>query len=396
MRGLALAVLAVAFVVPVTVRAQPSPIAIAVLTQPTSTGDAIRTGAKMRVEEANRAGGVAGRKIDLIQWDAGTAPDQALAAVKYQAEKKKVELVIGGLTSLQALVVSKISQELKFVYIETLAMADRLMAKDQLHPYVFRVAGNSTSEGQAAAVFVVRQKVGKRVASVALDSPFGKEVTGAFVANLRRLTPAAEIVDQKSVASAAKDFAPVAAALQAARADLLFVAISADQFATFARDAKPLFGALGNKVVAVNYLGAPDFVTGLGASFPFGIWADTPDQPDWDNGCTGSECSDTRQPHTAYVQRLRAYTSGRGYQPLAIQGYVGIEILLAAVRGAGPANADAVAKALLGLSVVTSLGPMTIRADDHEANRGYFFGRVIQDPDRKYMGVEKGALYVRP
>lgn len=399
MRRLALSVLAVAFVVPLTVRAQPSPIAVAVLTPLTgplaSVGDAILIGAKMRVEEANREGGVAGSRIDLVQWDAKSTPaDAVMAAVDLAG--KKVELVIGGLTSSQALEVSKISREMKFVYIETVARADQLIAGDRRHQYVFRVAGTSSGEGRAAAVFVVREKVGKRVASVALDTSFGKEVTGAFVDHFRKLTPGAEIVDQKWVAAGARDFAPVVAALQAAKPDLLFVAISADQFTPFARDAKPLFGALGNKVMAVNYVGAPNVVTRLGANFPFGIWADTPDQPDWDNGCTGSECSETRQPHTAYVQRLRAYLKGRDYPPLAIQGYLGMEVMLAAVKKAGTANVDAVAKALPSLTLVTALGPLTIRANDHEANRGEFFGRVIQDPDRKYMGVERGALYVRP
>jgi branched-chain amino acid transport system substrate-binding protein len=404
MRRLALAVLGLVFIVGPRVWAQPSPIAFGVVTPRTgpfaALGEAIVIGAEMRVEEANQQG-LLGRKLDLVIADAQSRPDDAARAAA-ELVSKKIELVIGGLTSAQALAVASVSAREKFVYIETVAKADELTSRDRIHRFVFRTAGTVSGEARAAAIFAARQKVGNRLASIATDAAYFKNAPDAFTSEFRRLEPRAEIVEKRFVSQEERDFTSSVTALRAAKPDVLFVALLADQFAAFVRDAKSLFEAIGNRVVAVNYVGAPSVVVRLGANFPFGIWADTPDQPDWDNGCTGSECSETREPHSGYARRLREYLKRNAPAkrdadvPLAIQGYIGVDILLAAVKAAGAANADAVASVLPGLKLTSALGPLMIGAKDHELNRGEFFGRVVEDRARAYAGVEKGALYVRP
>ena len=53
------------------------------------------------------------------------------------------------------------------------------------------------------------------------------------------------------------------------------------------------------------------------------------------------------------------------------------------------------AKALLGLTVETPIGTLTIREKDHQANRGQLYGKTVMDP--KYpFAIMKPVTYVDP
>ncbi len=58
-------------------------------------------------------------------------------------------------------------------------------------------------------------------------------------------------------------------------------------------------------------------------------------------------------------------------------------------------DSDKVSKALLGLSVDTPVGKITIREKDHQANRGQLYGKTAKDP--KYpFAIMKPVDYVDP
>jgi branched-chain amino acid transport system substrate-binding protein len=72
-----------------------------------------------------------------------------------------------------------------------------------------------------------------------------------------------------------------------------------------------------------------------------------------------------------------------------------MQFLTEAIKKAGSVESDKVAKALLGLSVETPIGPLTIREKDHQANRGQLYGKTVLDP--KYpFAIMKPVEYVDP
>ena len=76
-------------------------------------------------------------------------------------------------------------------------------------------------------------------------------------------------------------------------------------------------------------------------------------------------------------------------------GYVGMQMLVEAIKKANSTDSDKVAKALLDLTVDTPIGKQTIRAKDHQANRGQLWGKTVRDP--KYpFAVMKDILYIDP
>jgi len=65
------------------------------------------------------------------------------------------------------------------------------------------------------------------------------------------------------------------------------------------------------------------------------------------------------------------------------------------LRKAKSSDSDAVIAALEGLTIQTPIGPQTMRARDHQANRGQFWGPMQPSGDPKYpFKVMKPAEYI--
>lgn len=77
--------------------------------------------------------------------------------------------------------------------------------------------------------------------------------------------------------------------------------------------------------------------------------------------------------------------------------YVATHFLAEAIRKARTTDTEKVIDALEGLTIETSHGPVTIRAYDHQANKGQLWGRLKKVPehpfliigDPQYIGGEK-------
>ena len=66
-----------------------------------------------------------------------------------------------------------------------------------------------------------------------------------------------------------------------------------------------------------------------------------------------------------------------------------------AIKKAGSTDSDKVSKALIGLSVDTPVGKLTIREKDHQANRGQLYGKTVMDPKYPFP-IMKPVEYVDP
>ena len=70
-------------------------------------------------------------------------------------------------------------------------------------------------------------------------------------------------------------------------------------------------------------------------------------------------------------------------------------MLVEGIKKAGAVDSDKVAQALLDLTVETPIGKQTLRAKDHQANRGQLWGKTVQDP--KYpFAIMKDIVYIDP
>src|SRR5262245_12079766 len=334
-------------------------------------GEPALKGAQMYVEEINAKGGVLGRKIELITRDSKADANEAVRQARELILKDNVDFLVGTLTSAEGPAVSVVAKENKIVFIAPIPKTDQLTAPDKLHPYVFRVASTTTIEGRSAAEIVAKWPVTK-VATISPDYAYGQDVTKQFVEHLRKIKPSVQIVDQQWPKLGEPDYTPFINAQMAKKPEAVFSSLWGGHFVNFAKQAKPLgyFDAVKYNVIAVGEAGSPETTKSMGADYPVGIWGNTYDAFYWGESAA----------HKEYVAKLSKYLKDEYPSSWAIQGIMGVQALTEAIKKAGSADTEKVAKALLDLSFDTPVGKMTIRAKDHQANRGQLYGKTVMDP----------------
>jgi branched-chain amino acid transport system substrate-binding protein len=349
-------------------------------------GDPALKGAQMFVEELNAKGGVLNRKIELVPRDTKGDANEAVRVSRELILKENVDFLVGTLTSAEGPAVSVVAKENKIVFIAPIPKTDQLTAPDKLHPYVFRVAANTTMEGRSAAEIVAKWPVSK-IATISPDYAYGQDVTKAFVEYIKKIKPSVEIVDQQWPKLGEADYTPFINAQLAKKPEAVFSSLWGGHFVTFAKQAKPLgyFDAIKYNMMAVGEAGSPESTKSMGADYPVGIWGNSYDAFYW--GETPA--------HRDYTARLSKYLKDEYPSSWAVQGYIGMQFLTEAIKKAGSTDSDKVAKALLGLTIDTPIGKQTIREKDHQANRGQLYGKTAMDA--KYpFAIMKPVTYVDP
>ena len=388
-RTMLVALLTVVLLVPLAAEAQ-KPIKVGMpmpLSGPPALfGDPAAKGAQMFVEELNAKGGVLGRKIELLVRDSKADANEAVRVARELILKDNVDFLVGTLTSAEGPAVSVVAKENKIVFIAPIPKTDQLTAADKLHPYVFRVAATTTMEGRSAAEIVAKWPV-TRIATMSFDYAYGQDVTKAFVEHLKKIKPGAQVVDQQWPKLGEQDYNPFINAQMAKKPEAIFSSIWGGFFVTYSKQAKALgvFDAIKYNFIGVGEAATPETTKSMGADYPVGIWGNSYDAFYW--GETAA--------HRDYVARLSKYLKDEYPSSWAIQGYIGMQFLVEAIKKANSTDSDKVAHALLGLAVETPIGRLTIREKDHQANRGQLYGKTARDP--KYpFAIMKPAVYVDP
>jgi len=381
--------LALALAVPMTASAQKAikvGMPIPLSGPPALFGDPASKGAQMYVDELNAKGGVLGRKIELIVRDSKADANEAVRVAREMILKDNVDFLVGTLTSAEGPAVSVVAKENKIVFIAPIPKTDQLTAADKLHPYVFRIAANTTMEGRSAAEIVAKWPVTK-VATIAFDYAYGQDVTRAFVEHIKKIKPSVQIVDQQWPKLGEQDYNPFINAQMAKKPDAIVSSIWGGFFVTYAKQGKALgmFDAVKYNFLGLGEAGTPETTKSMGADYPVGIWANTYDAFYW--GETAA--------HREYTEKLSKYLKDEYPSSWAIQGYTGMQFLAEAIKKAGSTDSDKVSKALLGLTIDTPIGKQTIREKDHQANRGQLYGKTVKDP-RFPFPIIKPSEYVDP
>jgi branched-chain amino acid transport system substrate-binding protein len=349
-------------------------------------GEPSLKGAQMFVEEINAKGGVLGRKIELVVRDTKGNADEAVRIARDLILRENVDFLVGTLTSAEGPAVSPVAKENKIVFVVPVVKTDQLTAPANLHPYVFRTATTTTIEGRTAAELMSKWNV-KRVGTMSPDYAFGQDLTRAFVTHLKKLRPDIEIVDQQWPKLGEADYTPFINAQLAKKPDAVFTSLWGGHFVTFVKQAKSLkyFEAVKFNVLAAGEAGAIETAKAAGDDYPIGIWANSYDAFNWDGP----------QAHKDYIKRLRAYLKDDHPSSWPITGYIGMQMLTAAIAKAGSTDSDKVAKAMFEISVETPIGKQNFRTKDHQANRAQFWGKMAKDP--KYpFAVMSPPTYIDP
>jgi branched-chain amino acid transport system substrate-binding protein len=190
------------------------------LTGPTATfALAGRNGARLAVEEANRAGGVLGRKIELlVEDDRGEASEAASAATKLITRDRVVAL-IGEFASSRSLAAAPIAQSQGIPMISPTSTNVEVTRKGD---YIFRACFVDAYQGRVLASFA-RQNLKAATAALLVDSrnDYSVGLAEAFRADFA--AAGGRIVAETKYSEGDSDFSAQLTALVPQKPDVLIV-----------------------------------------------------------------------------------------------------------------------------------------------------------------------------
>ena len=349
-------------------------------------GEPSLKGAQMFVDETNKKGGVLGRQLELVVRDSKGTAEEAVRVTRDLILRENVDFLVGTLTSAEGPAVSPVAKENKMPFVVPIAKTDQITAPANLHPYVFRTATTTTIEGRAAAEIMAKWKI-KRVATMSPDYAFGQDVTRAFVEHLKKIKPEIEIVDQQWPKLGEADYTPFINAQMAKKPEAVFSSVWGGHFVTFVKQATPLkyFDAIKNNFMGAAESGAIETVKALGKDYPVGIWANSYDAFNWEGPPA----------HKEFIKNLKVYLKDEHPSSWPITGYTGMQFLVEAIKKAKSTDKEKVAKAMVGLSIESPIGKLTVREKDHQANRAHLWGKMAIDPRYPYA-VMSPPSYMDP
>lgn len=135
-------------------------------------GKGMESGLLAAFREANDAGGINGRTLELITLDDGYEPDRAVHNVRTLIESDKVFAVAGGVGTPTSLAIEPILTAMKVPYIAPFSGAEFLR-----HPhkkYVLNVRASYYEEAEKIAEILVDIKGFSKIAVLYQDDSFGR------------------------------------------------------------------------------------------------------------------------------------------------------------------------------------------------------------------------------
>jgi branched-chain amino acid transport system substrate-binding protein len=188
------------------------------LTGPSSsTGIGINRGIQLAVQEINAAGGIKGRKLELITRDTQSEPTKAVNGAAELAHGEKVSVVFGPVNSGESLAVVPLLARSQIPQVHP-CWVDTL-TDPKKYPMCFRNAPTNQQIGAAANRYVIEVLKKKKVAVVSDTSGYGTASVNAYVPMLK--AKGAEVVYQGNIDAANPDLKPELLRMQSAGAEAI-------------------------------------------------------------------------------------------------------------------------------------------------------------------------------
>jgi len=226
---------AVLVAMPAISRAQSDAIKIGHLTPRTGflgpLGDFAVQGIQLAAEEINAAGGVNGRKIDLVLEDS-VNPQTASAKAERLVERDKIAMIIGEISSASGLAIGQVAKRTKTVFINTGCNSDALRGSD-CNQYMFHIEAANSMYVQAVGQYLLKENMvkGKKWYSLTADYAFGHDLLK--VAKRFMEANGGQFAADELVPTDASDFSPFLLKIRQARPDLVVSNLAGNQITNF-------------------------------------------------------------------------------------------------------------------------------------------------------------------
>jgi branched-chain amino acid transport system substrate-binding protein len=325
---------------------------------------AVVRGAELAIKEFNDAGGMGGRKAELLVRDDKLNPGEAATRTIELIDKDKAHFIVGSVSSAVQLSVNNVTRQRQIIF-NSISQSDTINEAKDWSRYTFHECLNPHMTAGAVARYAI-PKLGKRVVFLTADYAYGHEMVRGFQTAGRALGME-ELADIRHPLGQT-DFSSYFPRILALKPDVLIVC-------NFGRDQQIAFKQANDfslkkqlKIIAPLLMHNGRAVDGHktyegiigGTGYYWGLEASLPSAKRFNDA-------------------FKALHKGLYPTDYAGLGYAGVHNVLAAAKAAGTTDTEKVVDALRAIKGDLYKGNVYFRSCDHQAVQSM---QIVESRDR--------------
>jgi len=332
--------------------------------------DPYKKGWELGVEEVNAAGGVLGKKLQVISRDDNANPGDAVRVAEELVSREGVALICGTFLSNIGLAVTDFAKQKKIFFLASEPLTDKITWQNG-NRYTFRLRPNTYMQVAMLVPEAVKLHK-KRWALIYPNYEYGQSAAATFKAMLKKAQPDVEFVADQATPLGRVDAGAVVQALADAKPDAIFNVLFGADLSKFVREGNTRELFKGREVVSL-LTGEPEYIEPLREEAPVG-WIVT-GYPYY-----GIQTEEHKKFFLAYFRKYNEYP-----RLGSVVGYSTIQAIAEGLRRAKSTDTEKLIAAFSGMPVMTPFGKVTFRALDHQSTMGAYLGRTKLEGQKGVM-----------
>jgi branched-chain amino acid transport system substrate-binding protein len=320
-----------------------------------------RNGWQLAVDQVNAAGGVLGRKIEVISRDDAGKPQDAIRLAGELLNEHKVDLLSGGFLSNVGLAISDYAKQNKKLFVAGEPLSDALVWADG-NRYCYRLRP-STYMQAAMLVEEAAKLPGNKWVTVAPNYEYGQSAVKWFKLLMAKKRPDTTFLAEQWPAQGKIDAGATVAALEAAKPDNIFNVTFGADLTKFVR-AGNTRGLFDKRGVVSMLSGEPEYLKPLGDEAPVG-WIVTGYPVESVINTAGTDFI------AHYKERFKALP-----EMGSVVGHALITSIVAGIAKTGSVDSEKMADGFAGVAFDTPFGRALWRKQDHQSTLGTYVGKT--------------------
>jgi branched-chain amino acid transport system substrate-binding protein len=333
-------------------------------------------GAGLAAEEINAAGGVLGKKIELIQGDSRCVPAEGASAARRMIDNDKVGVIVGDICSSVTLAMQPIAETAQVVLMNAASSNPDITYKAGVGGFKWTFRNYPTDEIRAQVVLkqAKKDKNYRKYAALSVDSDYGR---GAITFSKKYLASVeAELVSEDYFKDSETDFRPVLSKIKSSGAQAILMYGLPDTTITIVRQMREM-GLQNIKLVGAAEFTSPKIIRAapqvMDGTIEAQAWL-----PDWTSPESEKFVANYKKKYDELPQ-THAYTH-----------WETIHMLAAAAKAANSTDPKAIRDALTSIKYESAMG--VIRFDDHNQAEAPLILLEIKDGTPVIKGIVTGKI----
>ncbi|MFZ5587116.1 MAG: ABC transporter substrate-binding protein [Thermodesulfobacteriota bacterium] len=333
----------------------------------------------LALEEINAAGGVNGKKIELVMEDDTGKPDVGRSAIEKLITQDQVAVITGGYASNVTYAMAPVAQQRKVPFVVVTGSDDKIT--EQKWNYIFRINPPASEYPKALNSFLQEVVKPQSVAILFENTNFGQSSSKAFIKDCEDM--GLKVLMKEGYEAGAVDFKPLLVKVKAANPDLIYMVSYVMDAGLLMRQSKEL--DINPKLFVGGGAGftLPEFVKNAGPAAEFvysaTLWTETVPYPG------------AMDYYKKYKQKFGDETEYHG-----AEAYAGMYVVADALKRAKSIDPEAVREALVATDMMTAFGPVKFVAYDKKTQQNRLPTYLVQWQGGKLETVWPKDLATKP